>query len=71
MNSGSQRYLSNQWSDWFDGFTIKRDEYGQTTLVGSVTDQAALHGILKKIRNLGIPLISVNRLDAAEEATSQ
>ncbi len=63
-----QGHLSSQWSDWFDGFTITLDERGQTVLVGSVTDQSALHGLLKKIRDLGIPLISVNRLDPGEEA---
>jgi hypothetical protein len=59
-----QGHLSRQWSDWFDEFTITLDERGQTILVGPVIDQAALHGVLKKICNLGIPLISVNRLDA-------
>ena len=58
-----QGHLSRQWSDWFDGFTITLDERGQTILVGPVIDQAALHGLLKKIRDLGIPLISLNRLD--------
>jgi hypothetical protein len=66
-----QGHLSRQWSDWFDGFTITLDERGQTILVGPVADQAALHGLLKKIRNLGIPLISIRRLDPGEEATSQ
>jgi hypothetical protein len=58
-----QGHLSSQWSDWFEGFTITLDERGQTILVGPVLDQPALHGLLKKIRDLGIPLISVNRLD--------
>jgi hypothetical protein len=66
-----QGQLSSQWSDWFDGFTITLDERGQTILTGPVIDQAALHGVLKKIRDLGIPLISVNRLDPGEEITSQ
>jgi hypothetical protein len=66
-----QGHLSRQWSDWFEGFTITLDERGQTILVGPVPDQPALHGLLKKIRDLGIPLISVNRLDPDEEATSQ
>jgi hypothetical protein len=66
-----QGQLSSQWSDWFDGFTITLDERGQTILTGPVIDQAALHGVLKKIRDLGIPLISVNRLDPGEESTSQ
>lgn len=62
-----QGQLSSQWSDWFDSFTLVQDEHGQTILVGRVTDQAALHGLLKKIRDLGLPLISVNRLDPGEE----
>jgi hypothetical protein len=59
-----QGHLSSQWSDWFEGFTITLDKRGQTVLIEPVTDQAALHGLLKKIRDLGIPLISVNRLDS-------
>ena len=66
-----QGHLSSQWSDWFDGFTIMLDQRGQTILVGPVIDQAALHGVLKKIRDLGIPLISVCRLDPDEETGSQ
>jgi hypothetical protein len=66
-----QGHLSDQWSDWFDGFTITLDELGRTILVGPVIDQAALHGVLKKIRDLGIVLISVNRLDPGGEATNQ
>jgi hypothetical protein len=66
-----QGHLSSQWSVWFDGFTITLDPRGQTILIGLVTDQAALHGLLKKIRGLGIPLISVNRLDSREDATNQ
>jgi hypothetical protein len=66
-----QGHLCGQWSDWFDGFILTLDERGQTIMVGPVTDQAALHGLLKKIRDLGLPLISVNRLDPGEETTSQ
>ena len=66
-----QGHLSRQRSDWFEGFTITLDESGQTILTGPVIDQAALHGVLKKIRDLGLPLISVNRLDSDEEATSR
>jgi hypothetical protein len=58
-----QGQISSQWSDWFEGFSLTLDEHGQTVLVGLVADQAALYGLLKKIRDLGIPLISVNRLD--------
>ena len=66
-----QGHLSSQWSSWFDGFTITLDPGGRTILVGPVIDQAALHGVLKKIRDLGIPLISVNRLDPGQEATKR
>jgi hypothetical protein len=60
-------HLNDQWSDWFDGFTITQDERGRTILIGPVIDQAALHGLFKKIRDLGIPLISVNRLDPIDK----
>ena len=52
-------HLDQQWTDWFDGLTITLDENGDTLLSGPVADQAALHGLLKKVRDLGMPLISV------------
>jgi hypothetical protein len=52
--------LSPEWMDWFDGLSITVEESGETTLVGPVADQAALFGLLKKVRDLGIPLLSVN-----------
>lgn len=52
-------HLDAQWVMWFDGLTITLEENGDTLLSGPVTDQAALHGFLKKVRDLGIPLISV------------
>jgi hypothetical protein len=63
-------HLNDKWSDWFDGFTLTLEEHGKTVLVGPVNDQAALHGLLKKILDLGIPLISVNRLDPGDEANN-
>ena len=54
-----QGQLDSQWADWFDEMTITLDENGDTLLTGPVVDQAALHGLLKKVRDLGIPLISV------------
>lgn len=54
--------LGDQWSDWFECESITPDENGSTLLTCTVTDQAALHGLLKRIRNLGIPLLSVNRV---------
>ena len=64
-------HLSPQWADWFEGLTITMEENGDTLLTGTVVDQAALHGLLKKVRDLGTPLLSVNHVepnkrDAAE-----
>jgi hypothetical protein len=56
-------HLSSQWLGWFDGLTITAEEDGSTLLAGPVIDQAALHGILKRIRDLGLPLLSVNSID--------
>ena len=52
-------HLSPQWTDWFEGLTITLEEDGNTLLTGPVADQAALHGLLKKVRDLGLPLVSV------------
>jgi hypothetical protein len=54
--------LDSQWSAWFEGLTVTSDETGQTTITGAVADQAALHGLLAKIRDLGLPLLSVRHL---------
>jgi hypothetical protein len=53
--------LEQKWSDWFDGFAIEPQPGDETLLIGLVADQAALHGILTKISNLGLPLLSVQR----------
>jgi len=53
-------HLDRQWTDWFDGMTVTLEDDGDTLLTGPVTDQAALHGLLKKIRDLGMPLVSIN-----------
>ena len=53
-------HLSRQWTEWFEGLTITLEEDGSTLLTGTVIDQAALHGLLKKVRDLGIPLLSIN-----------
>ena len=57
-------HLSTQWSDWFDGMTITLEECGDTLLTGLITDQSELHALLKKIRDLGISLISVADINA-------
>jgi hypothetical protein len=57
-----QGHLDNYWSDWFDGFVITHKEDGTTVLIGPVADQAALHGLLAKVRDLGLPLLSVKRI---------
>jgi hypothetical protein len=53
-------HLGRQWMDWFDGMTITLEENGNTLLTGPVIDQAALHGLLKKVRDLGMPLLSLS-----------
>jgi hypothetical protein len=57
--------LDRGWSAWFDGLEITSDDRGQTTLAGPVADQAALHGLLAKIRDLGLELLEVRRSDPA------
>ena len=55
-------HLENRWADWFEGLTITLEADGETRLSGPVADQAALHGLLRKVRDLGMPLISVKRI---------
>jgi hypothetical protein len=55
--------LDGGWSAWFDGLEVTSDEPGQTTIAGPVTDQAALHGLLAKLRDLGLELLAVRRTD--------
>lgn len=60
-------YLDPKWRVWFEGLTLTLEENGDTLLTGPVTDQAALHGLLRKVRDLGMPLISVT-VDEANQA---
>lgn len=63
-----QGYLGERWSAWFEGLALTPTPAGETILRGWVADQAALYGILCKIRDLGLPLISVQRLPTTREA---
>ncbi len=56
-------HLDARWAEWFDGLTITLEENGSTLLSGPLADQAALHGILKKVRDLGLTLLSVNSVE--------
>jgi hypothetical protein len=62
-------HLSDQWTDWFEGLTITLEEDGDTLLTGPVVDQAALHGLLKRVRDLGMPLVSVSPLEPGPSTT--
>jgi len=58
-------HLNDRWSDWLGGLAVQRQEDGTTLLVGPVVDQAALHGVIIQIRDLGLPLLSVRRVAEA------
>lgn len=60
-------HLGHQWTDWFEGLTITQEDNGETILTGLVADQATLHGVLRKVRDLGTPLISVARVKTNKE----
>ena len=66
-------HLGRQWTDWFEGLAITLEDNGETLLTGPVVDQAALHGLLKKVRDLAMPLVSVMRVkpDPAERPESK
>jgi hypothetical protein len=55
-------HLDSQWTDWFEGVTITLEEDGDTLLTGPMMDQSALHGLLRKVRDLGMPLVSVSQI---------
>ena len=60
-------HLDRERSDWFDGLTITLGDNGETMLTGPLVDQAALHGVLIKIRDLGLPLLSLTRIETGRE----
>jgi hypothetical protein len=64
-------HLGSGWSDWFGGLTITLDQNGDTLLTGSVVDQAALYGLLKKVRDLGMPLVSVSSVQPGQADVSE
>ena len=82
INSGSEKaqplvyqirikgHLGRQWTDWFEGLTITLEDNGDTLLTGPVVDQAALHGLLKKVRDVGMPLLSVIRVKPGQAVAS-
>jgi hypothetical protein len=59
-------HLGREWTDWFGGLAITLEDNGETLLTGPLIDQAALHGLLRKVRDLGVPLLSVNRVKPGE-----
>jgi hypothetical protein len=63
-------HLDSQWTDWFGGLTITPEENGDTLVTGFVADQAALHGLLKRVRDLGMPLVLVTRVEPGQAETS-
>ncbi len=63
-------HLDSRWAEWFDGLSITLEAGGQTLLTGPVPDQSALHGLIKKVRDLGMPLVSVNRVQLGESHPS-
>lgn len=63
-------HLDEQWMDWFGGMTIVPEENGDTLLIGPLADQAALFGLLKKIRDLGLPLVSLDRVETGKPDVS-
>jgi hypothetical protein len=66
-----QGHLGAQWTDWFLGLTIVREDNGDTLLTGPVVDQAALYGLLSKVRDLGTPLLYVIRISPEMQSAAQ
>ncbi len=62
-------HLDDRWTEWFENLTITLEDNGDTLITGPVIDQAALHGLLKKVRDLGMPLVSVSPLEPGSPTT--
>ena len=60
-------HLDSSWSKWFEGLRLTREANGETVLSGPIVDEAALHGVLAKVRDLGLPLLAVNRIEPGLE----
>ena len=60
--------LENRWAAWFDGLTLTHESDGTTVIHGPIVDQAALHGVLQKVRDLGLPLVSVTQVEPDQTA---
>ena len=60
--------LDAHWAAWFDGLTVDHERDGTTVISGPIADQAALHGVLQRVRDLGLPLLSVTRLESSPTA---
>ena len=78
QDRGSGRYeirvkghLASRWAAWFDGMTLTNESDGTTSIHGPVIDQAALHGVLHRLRDTGLPLISVRQLGPSDNSSSQ
>ncbi len=65
-----QGHLEARWAAWFDGLTLTHESDGTTVLHGQIVDQAALHGLLQKVRDLGLPLVSVIHLESTDSQGS-
>jgi hypothetical protein len=63
-----KKRIDFNWSEWFEGMTIQHTDQDETILTGTVVDQAALYGLLTKLRNLGLSLVSVNSFEALDDS---
>jgi hypothetical protein len=64
-------HIGGSWSSWFEGLSLRHEPSGETVLRGALVDQAALHGVLMRIRDLGLPLVSVHRVQHASTSHTE